>query len=91
MGRKRKLLESLLRLPPEMRYEEVEMVLTTFGFKPVRFRGSHHQFRHPGGVMLTVPKMGGQVVKRSYLKQVVPALEEATGKAVEELLAVHLG
>lgn len=86
MGRKRKLLERLLRLPPEMRYEEVETVLTMFGFQPVRSRGSHHQFRHPTGVMLTVPKMGGRVVKRTYLRQVVQALEEATGKGVEELL-----
>lgn len=86
MGRKRKLLEKLLRLPPEMRYEEVETVLTSFGFQPVRSKGSHHQFRHPRGIMLTVPKMGGQLVKRAYLREVVRALEVATGKTMEELL-----
>ncbi|MFN4073286.1 MAG: type II toxin-antitoxin system HicA family toxin [Thermus sp.] len=64
----------------------MEAVLTSFGFQLVRSKGSHHQFRHPEGAMLTVPKLGGQVVKRTYLKQVVLALEEATGKAAEELL-----
>lgn len=86
MGRKRKLLEKLHRLPPEMSYKEVESLLTSFGFEHVRSKGSHHQFRHPGGTMLTVPKHGGQMVKRTYLKQVLEALEKATGKAVEELL-----
>jgi predicted RNA binding protein YcfA (HicA-like mRNA interferase family) len=86
LSRKRKLLEKLKALPPEMSYEEVERVLGWFGFSCVRSGGSHHQFRHPSGRMLTVPKRGGQVVTRTYLKQVVGALEDVTGKDLEELL-----
>jgi len=86
VGRKRKLLEKLRRLPPEMSYEEVELLLTSFGFEHVRSKGSHHQFRHFRGTKLTVPKHGGQMVKRTYLRQVLEALEKVTGKAVEELL-----
>ncbi|WP_295433325.1 type II toxin-antitoxin system HicA family toxin [Thermus sp.] len=86
MGKKRKLLEKLFALPPEMRYEDVEKVLVAFGFECVRSKGSHQQFRHPGGRMLTVPKRGGQTVTRTYLKQVIAALECVTGKALEELM-----
>ncbi|MCX7850910.1 type II toxin-antitoxin system HicA family toxin [Thermus sp.] len=32
-----------------MRYEDVEKVPVAFGFECVRSKGSHQQFRHPGG------------------------------------------
>ncbi|MCS7032093.1 MAG: type II toxin-antitoxin system HicA family toxin [Gloeomargarita sp. SKYG116] len=87
MSKKRKLLEQLLRLPPEMDYEQVEQVLGMFGFVCVRSRGSHQSFRHlESGRMLTVPKFGGQVVKRQYLKQVREAIEDVTHQSLEELL-----
>ncbi|MCS7069239.1 MAG: type II toxin-antitoxin system HicA family toxin [Meiothermus sp.] len=71
-----KLLEKMRRLPPEMRYEEVERVLRAYGFEEVRSSGSHHLFRHPDGRMLTVPKHRGQVVKATYLKKVLEAIGE---------------
>ncbi|WP_040779487.1 type II toxin-antitoxin system HicA family toxin [Calidithermus timidus] len=71
-----KLLEKMRRLPPEMRYEEVERVLRAYGFEEVRSSGSHHLFRHPDGRMLSVPKHRGQVVKTTYLKQVLKAIQE---------------
>lgn len=76
MGWLEKLLEKMRRLPPEMRYEEVERVLRAYGFAEERSRGSHHIFRHPNGRKLTVPKHRGQVVKTAYLKQVLKAIEE---------------
>lgn len=85
MSKKDKLLKKLLALPPEMRYEEVEAILTNFGFILVRSKGSHHQFRHPKGRQLTVPKRGGQRVTRTYLRQVASALEWVTGRSIEEL------
>lgn len=76
MGWLEKLLEKMRRLPPEMRYEEVERVLRAYGFAEERARGSHHIFRHPDGRKLTVPKHRGQVVKTTYLKQVLKAIGE---------------
>lgn len=86
VSKKRKLLEKLLVLPPEMRYEEVEAILTSFGFVCDRSKGSHHQFRHPKGCQLTVPRKSGQRVTRTYLRLVAKALECATGRSVEELV-----
>ncbi|GIW34169.1 type II toxin-antitoxin system HicA family toxin [Meiothermus sp.] len=76
MGQLEKLLEKMRRLPPEMRYEEVERVLRAYGFIEKRANGSHHIFRHPDGRKLTVPKHGGQVVKTTYLKQVLKVIGE---------------
>lgn len=76
MGQLEKLIEKMRRLPPEVRYEEVARVLEAHGFVEVRSQGSHHVFRHPDGRMLTVPKHKGQVVKTTYIKQVLRLLEE---------------
>jgi len=76
MGQLEKLFEKMRRLPPQMRYEEVARVLEAHGFEEVRSSGSHHIFRHPDGRMLTVPKHKGQVVKATYLKQVLRLLQE---------------
>ena len=76
MGQLEKLIEKMRRLPPQMRYEEVERVLLACGFKEVRSSGSHHTFRHPDGRTITVPKHHGQVVKAAYLKQVLKLIQE---------------
>jgi predicted RNA binding protein YcfA (HicA-like mRNA interferase family) len=76
MSQLEKLIEKMRRLPPQMRYEEVARVLEALGFEAVRSSGSHHIFRHPDGRMLTVPKHKGQVVKATYLKQVLRLLQE---------------
>lgn len=68
-------LEKMRRLPPEMRYEEVARVLRARGFEEVRSSGSNHVFRHPDRRTLTVPKHKGQVVKTTYLRQVLKLLE----------------
>lgn len=51
-------------------------MLRAYGFIEERAKGSHHIFRHPDGRKLTVPKQGGQVVKTTYLKQVLKAIGE---------------
>ena len=76
MSQLEKLIEKMRRLPPQMRYEEVARVLEALGFEEVRSRGSHHIFRHLDGRMLTGSKHKGQVVKATYLKQVLRLLQE---------------
>lgn len=70
-----KLIETLLRLPPEAKFRDVEKVLAEFGWELKRTSGSHNIFRDAKGRMLTVPTVKGRTVKTTYLKQVVELLE----------------
>lgn len=44
---KRKLFNKLLRSSKNIRFSELTMVATAFGFDLARVRGSHHIFQHP--------------------------------------------
>jgi len=41
-----KLIEKLLRDPPELSYNDVCYILTQFGFEEISNKGSHHTFRN---------------------------------------------
>lgn len=69
-----KLVKLFLSEPVEVRFEEVCALLNAFGFEEVRSKGSHHTFRDPEGRTITVPKKGGQKVKRTYIKEIVSLL-----------------
>ncbi|MBR8827743.1 MAG: type II toxin-antitoxin system HicA family toxin [Gomphosphaeria aponina SAG 52.96 = DSM 107014] len=75
MGKLAKLIEKFLRDPPELNYDDVYYVLTKFGFQKVSSKGSHHTLRNDEGLKITVPKKGGKMVKRIYLKQIVSLLK----------------
>ncbi len=49
-------------------------LLEAFGFEEKRSRGSHHSFRDSQGRIITVPKQGGQKVKRVYLQEIIKLL-----------------
>ncbi len=74
MSKLEKLIEQLLRYPPEVRFDDVEYVLTAFGFVEKRSKGSHHTFRNAAGLKITVPKKGGKMVKGVYVQQIVSLL-----------------
>ncbi len=46
MTRKEKLLKKFLRNPESLRFNEIETLLISFGFKKVRINGSHHRYKH---------------------------------------------
>lgn len=69
-----KLIEQFLRAPPEVRFDDVRYLLESFGFEEKRSKGSHHTFRNSEGLKITVPKQGGKMVKRTYIKQIVKLL-----------------
>ncbi|GAP94926.1 type II toxin-antitoxin system HicA family toxin [Leptolyngbya sp. NIES-2104] len=73
--KKIKLVELFLSEPVEVRFEEVRALLNAFDFEEVRSKGSHHTFRDSEGRTITVPKKGGQKVKRTYIKEVVSLLK----------------
>lgn len=75
MSKLEKLIEKLLRDPPELSYDEVCYILNKFGFEQVSSQGSHHTFRNDKKQKITIPKKGGKTVKRTYLKQIVKLLE----------------
>ncbi|HLO84746.1 MAG TPA: type II toxin-antitoxin system HicA family toxin [Nostocaceae cyanobacterium] len=74
MSKLRKLVVQFLKLPPEVRFEDVCYLLEAFGFEEKRSKGSHHSFRDSQGKKITVPKIGGQKVKGVYVQQIVDLL-----------------
>ncbi len=75
MTKLRKIVKELLANPPEVRFEDLQYVLEAFGFQAKRAKGSQHTFANRQGQVLTIPKKGGQKVKRIYIKRVVDLLE----------------
>ncbi|MDJ1177565.1 type II toxin-antitoxin system HicA family toxin [Roseofilum sp. BLCC_M91] len=74
MSKLEKLIELFLRDPPEVRFNQVQYLLESFGFEEKRSKGSHHTFRNQDGLKITVPKTGGKMVKRVYVQQIVKLL-----------------
>lgn len=74
MGKLAKLIEQLLREPPDVRFDDVYDLLTSFGFEERRSKGSHHTFRNSEGLKITIPKKGGKMVKGIYVKQIIELL-----------------
>ena len=75
MSRLCKLIDKLLRLPPEAKFSEVEAVLKEFGWALIRTKGSHRCFRRSDGAMFIVPTIKGRTVKTTYLKRLVENLK----------------
>jgi len=44
-----KLVEKMINQPNGIRFEEAAKVLNHYGYKLVRSKGSHNQFRHDSG------------------------------------------
>ncbi|MGA9378328.1 MAG: type II toxin-antitoxin system HicA family toxin [Phormidium sp.] len=74
MTQLQKLIKFFLSSPTEARFEDVERILTVFGFEEVRSKGSHHIFRHEDGRMQPIPKQGGKKVGKRYIKQIIKLL-----------------
>jgi predicted RNA binding protein YcfA (HicA-like mRNA interferase family) len=74
MSKLSKLVKQFLANPSDVGFEEVVYILRAFEFEEVRSKGSHHIFRNSNGTKITVPKKGGQRVKRVYIKQIVDLL-----------------
>ena len=68
---------------PVLKPREVIAILKALGFVEVRQRGSHKQFRHPGGRATTVPDHGGRDISPILLRQIAKDI----GLAVDQLLA----
>ena len=70
---------------PILSAREVVKLLEGLGFREVRQRGSHKQFRHPDGRCTTVPVHRSRDVSPLLLRQIA----KDVGLTVEELLKVR--
>lgn len=64
MSKLEKLIQKLLRDPPELSYDDVYYILTQFNFQEISNKDSHHTFRNERSLKITMPKKGGQTVKK---------------------------
>jgi predicted RNA binding protein YcfA (HicA-like mRNA interferase family) len=70
---------------PVLKPQEVVRILQTLGFREVRQRGSHKQFRHSDGRVTTVPFHQGRDISPTLLRKIAADIS----LTVQELLAAH--
>jgi predicted RNA binding protein YcfA (HicA-like mRNA interferase family) len=70
---------------PVLKPREVVALLDAHGFREVRQRGSHKQFRHDDGRSTTVPFHGGRDIAPVLLRKIAADIR----LTVEEFLAVR--
>ena len=67
---------------PVLKPREVIALLEGLGFREVRQRGSHKQFRHADGRATTVPVHAGRDISPNLLRQIAKDI----GVAIDEFL-----
>lgn len=70
-----KLVNRILNVPKDMRFDEVKKVLEKYGYKTEQPKGgsSHYTFRKEGCEPITIPKHSP--IKRFYVKMVKEVVE----------------
>ncbi len=71
-----KLLNRILLLSKDMRFEELRKVLESFGYRMYAPKGgsSHYTFRKEGCMPITIPKH--EPIKRIYVEMVRQVVEQ---------------
>jgi predicted RNA binding protein YcfA (HicA-like mRNA interferase family) len=75
MSKWEKLLQKILALSKDLRFEELRKVLESYGYIMQAPRGgsSHYTFRKPGYTKITIPKHNP--IKRVYVEMVKDIVE----------------
>jgi predicted RNA binding protein YcfA (HicA-like mRNA interferase family) len=68
------LIARIRARPAVARFADVQGLLEEFGWQLQRETGSHVTFAKEGERSITVPKVGGRMVKRIYLDQICDRL-----------------
>ena len=70
-----KLIEKILTLSKDMRFDELRRVLESYGYEMKAPRGgsSHYTFRKPGAMPITIPK--NESIKKIYVQMVKEIVE----------------
>lgn len=74
MTRRDKLVERIVRRPPDASFEDVRHVFVMYGWTHARTKGSHASFTKIGERTQVIPVHGGRV-RRIYLDRVCELLE----------------
>ena len=69
-----KIVEKMKSQPNGIRFDEAVKVLNHHGYKEVRTKGSHHQFRNDDGDLTTIQY--GNPIKKSYVKDILKRIGE---------------
>ena len=79
-----KLLSRILTLSNDLRYEELKRVLEEYGYtvKQPKSGGSHHTFRKPGCMPITIPKH--EPIKKVYVEMVKEVVESERDRNEED-------
>lgn len=70
-----KILERLLRLPPEMKVSEIETLVTSLGWTIRQGKSSHIGLTPPSNQPNTIATVKGRMIKRMYLRMIVDEIE----------------
>ena len=75
-----KLIEKILNLSKDMRFDELRKVLESYGYVMNAPRGgsSHYTFRKPGAMPITIPKH--EPIKKIYVQMVKEIVESEVSK-----------
>ena len=74
MAREKKLVQKMLNRPGDMMLEEINRVLTSFGYDLFNQRGSHSTYVNNLGQQIVVVATNGRIVTKNYIKRVVDLL-----------------
>ena len=79
-----KLLERILALSNDLRYEELKRVLEECGYtvKQPKSGGSHYTFRKPGCMPITIPNH--EPIKKVYVEMVKDVVESERDRNEED-------
>lgn len=56
-------------------YRDMDKRLRSLGWMEIRCKGSHHQFKHPSGAVVTVPgRRSSEVISRNVVKDIEKAM-----------------
>ena len=65
-----KIVEKMQRQPHGITFAESKKVLEAYGFEVVRHKGSHYQFRHGSGELITI-KRDSPTLKKAYIVDIL--------------------
>lgn len=82
MGKKEKLLQQMRQNPKNVRYEQLESILLSYGFEKREGKGSHVVFKLPGQRPLTVPRKK-PFLKKIYVENALKAIDALIGNELE--------
>ena len=86
MSKREKLRRKLRQQPADASMQDVETLLSRFGFVLARVRGSHHIFDYDDGERFQqfIVPLHGRRVKKVYVEQIILKLDELFPEASEQ-------